>query len=166
MCGWREIAREFGCDHRTVGKALKRLENVYQLIEQSPSRKGTVVTINEVDSVIGFAPQNESKIPHRTYHRMNSNKTIYSDKTEKTNKGYSIKAGNLRDEEHTLIEEILDWICMPVFKPKLSRELYRGRLTKVLTTQGLKNVKKAYKSAAIYGGYPHPKIFWQNINSE
>ena len=59
VCGYRELAKEFGVDHKTIQKNLKKLENVYCKLELKSTNKGTVVTILNYEEVIKMERREE-----------------------------------------------------------------------------------------------------------
>jgi hypothetical protein len=72
---------------------------------------------------------------------------------------------NLNKKETDLIDEIVVWVSNPSFKTILTEKQNRQRAENALRNIGYKKLCKAYRSVAITGGDPHPKIFWEVVEN-
>ena len=71
----------------------------------------------------------------------------------------------LNTNEVSLVDEVTEWISMPIFKSFLSKEKNYLRVASALKKYGYEKLMKTYKNIAIRGGDPHPKKFWEELES-
>lgn len=102
VCGYKELANEFGVDHKTVCKALKKLQNVYHRVELKTTNKGTVVTITNYDDVVKMERKTENNgnskgtqsPPNKSDESVESDKDITPVPTKRASKCPNTKEGH------------------------------------------------------------------------
>jgi len=153
------LAKEIGKHPRTVGRQIKELEKLSNLKREKVGYMYKFYTSPNTSDTYGSTPVSPIMV-HGSPRIKRLNKKDY---IKNTNQSIPYKEIELSKEESELVEEITRWNCQECFKTTLSEKHIRLLLIGAVQKSGLDAVRKIYKSVAIYGGNPHPKVFWELV---